>query len=64
MCRLRGILYLRLNSLQLAKESYMESLALDIRNYDVFLELTNSMMTPEEGKVAGLVVVGDTTCSI
>ncbi|KAJ9104592.1 hypothetical protein QFC21_002090 [Naganishia friedmannii] len=48
MCRLRGVLYLRLNSLQLAKESYMESLALDIRNYDVFLELTNSMMTPEE----------------
>lgn len=27
----------------------MEALALDVRNFDVFLELTNSMMTAEEG---------------
>ncbi|KAJ9092295.1 hypothetical protein QFC20_007423 [Naganishia adeliensis] len=46
--RLRGILYLRLNQLQLAKQSFMEALALDVRNFDVFLELTNSMMTVEE----------------
>lgn len=49
MCRLRGIIYLRLNQLQLAKQSYMEALALDVRNFDVFLELTNSMMTVDEG---------------
>ena len=49
MCRLRGILYQRLNQQQLAKQSFMEALALDVRNFDVFLELTNSMMTVEEG---------------
>jgi anaphase-promoting complex subunit 6 len=55
MCRLRGILYLRMDSLHLAKESYMESLALDVRNFDVFLELTNSFMTPEEGTLNSLI---------
>lgn len=50
MCRLRGIIYLRLNQLPLAKQSFMEALSLDVRNFDVFLELTNSMMTPEEGR--------------
>lgn len=49
MCRLRGILYQRLNQQQLAKQSFMEALALDVRNFDTFLELTNSMMTVEEG---------------
>lgn len=49
ICRLRGVLYLRLNSLDAAKESYMEALALDVRNYDVFNELVNEMMSPEEG---------------
>lgn len=48
LCRLRGVLYLRLNSLQMAKESYMEALSLDVRNYDVFNELVNEMMLPEE----------------
>ena len=49
LCRLRGVLYLRLNSLQMAKECYMEALSLDVRNYDVFNELVNEMMLPEEG---------------
>ncbi|KAH8090448.1 cell division control protein 16 [Filobasidium floriforme] len=48
LCRLRGVLYLRLNSLQMAKECYMEALSLDVRNYDVFNELVNEMMSPEE----------------
>ena len=50
LCRLRGVLYLRLNSLQMAKECYMEALSLDVRNYDVFNELVNEMMLPEEGE--------------
>lgn len=50
MCRLRGIIYLRLDQLPSAKQSFMEALSLDVRNFDVFLELTNSMMTPEEGQ--------------
>jgi anaphase-promoting complex subunit 6 len=49
LCRLRGVLYLRLNSLVMAKECYMEALSLDVRNYDVFNELINEMMLPEEG---------------
>ena len=52
LCRLRGVLYLRLNSLQMAKECYMEALSLDVRNYDVFNELVNEMMLPEEGEWA------------
>lgn len=54
MCRLRGIIYLRLNQLPLAKLSFMEALSLDVRNFDVFLELTNLMMTPEEGRQISL----------
>lgn len=51
---MRAILHLRLSSLALAKESFMEALALDVRNYDAFKELIDGgMMTPEEGECAG-----------
>jgi len=36
----------------MAKECYMEALSLDVRNYDVFNELVNEMMLPEEGEWA------------
>lgn len=44
----------------MAKECYMEALSLDVRNYDVFNELVNEMMSPEEGQsaVIGVISVG------
>jgi hypothetical protein len=51
ICRLRAILHLRLSSFALAKESFMEALALDVRNYDAFKELIDGgMMAPDEGE--------------
>lgn len=35
----------------------MEALSLDVRNYDVFNELVNEMMSPEEGQSAVIEVV-------
>jgi len=53
ICHLRGILHLRLSSVLDAKESFMEALALDVKNYDAFRELIDGkMMTSEEGQLA------------
>ena len=50
ICHLRGILHLRLSSVLDAKESFMEALTLDVKNYDAFRELIDGkMMTSEEG---------------
>jgi anaphase-promoting complex subunit 6 len=50
LCYLRAILHLRLSSFTLAKESFMEALAIDVKNYDAFRELIEGqMMTGEEG---------------
>ncbi|ORY35353.1 hypothetical protein BCR39DRAFT_508962 [Naematelia encephala] len=49
MCHLRGLLHLRLSSLALAKESFMEALMLDVKNYEAFRELIEgSMMSAQE----------------
>ncbi|BEI87724.1 uncharacterized protein CcaverHIS019_0104420 [Cutaneotrichosporon cavernicola] len=49
MCYLRGLLHLRLSSPIEAKESFMEALTLDVKNYDAFHELINGqMMKPGE----------------
>lgn len=51
MCYLRGLLHLRLSSPIEAKESFMEALTLDVKNYDAFHELINGqMMKPGEGE--------------
>jgi anaphase-promoting complex subunit 6 len=50
MCHLRGLLMLKLNRGDQAKQCFMEALALDVKCYDAFEQLVSSeMMTPEEG---------------
>jgi anaphase-promoting complex subunit 6 len=50
MCQLRGILMLKLNRGDQAKQCFMEALALDVKCYDAFDQLvTGEMMTPDEG---------------
>ncbi|KAF5382153.1 hypothetical protein D9615_004247 [Tricholomella constricta] len=49
MCHLRGILMLKLNRGDQAKQCFMEALALDVKCYDAFEQLvTGEMMTPDE----------------
>ncbi|KAG6833379.1 hypothetical protein H0H87_007996 [Tephrocybe sp. NHM501043] len=49
MCHLRGILMLKLNRGDQAKQCFMEALALDVKCYDAFDQLvTGEMMTPDE----------------
>jgi anaphase-promoting complex subunit 6 len=51
MCHLRGILMLKLNRGDQAKQCFMEALALDVKCYDAFEQLvTGEMMTPDEGQ--------------
>lgn len=51
MCYLRGLLHLRLSSPIEAKESFMEALMLDVKNYDAFHALVNGQfMQPGEGE--------------
>lgn len=51
MCHLRGILMLKLNRGDQAKQCFMEALALDVKCYDAFDQLvTGEMMTPDEGR--------------
>lgn len=51
MCYLRGMLHLRLSSLPLAKESLMEALVLDVKNYEAFRQLIEGrMLSPSEGE--------------
>lgn len=50
LCLLRGSLQLRLSTLVVAKESLMQALLLDVKNYDAFRELVEgSMMSSAEG---------------
>lgn len=50
MCHLRGVLMLKLNRGDQAKQCFMEALALDVKCYDAFDQLvTGEMMTPDEG---------------
>lgn len=49
MCHLRGILMLKLNRGDQAKQCFMEALALDVKCYDAFDQLVGGeMMTPDE----------------
>ncbi|KAF9565181.1 TPR-like protein [Agrocybe pediades] len=49
MCHLRGILMLKLNRGDQAKQCFMEALTLDVKCYDSFEQLISSeMMTPDE----------------
>ncbi|KAF8150604.1 cell division control protein 16 [Crassisporium funariophilum] len=49
MCNLRGVLMLKLNRGDQAKQCFMEALALDVKCYDAFDQLvTGEMMTPDE----------------
>ncbi|KAF9523572.1 hypothetical protein CPB83DRAFT_775294 [Crepidotus variabilis] len=49
MCHLRGILMLKLNRGDQAKQCFMEALALDVKCYDSFEQLmSGEMMTPDE----------------
>lgn len=50
MCNLRGILMLKLNRGDQAKQCFMEALALDVKCFDAFEQLVSGeMMTPDEG---------------
>lgn len=56
MCHLRGILMLKLNRGDQAKQCFMEALALDVKCYDAFEQLvTGEMMTPDEGAIVSQV---------
>ncbi|KAJ7052561.1 cell division control protein 16 [Mycena amicta] len=49
MCHLRGILMLKLNRGDQAKQCFMEALALDVKCFEAFEQLVSGeMMTPEE----------------
>ncbi|OBZ72693.1 Anaphase-promoting complex subunit cut9 [Grifola frondosa] len=49
MCNLRGLLMLKLNRGDQAKECFMEALALDVKCYEAFEQLiSGEMMTPDE----------------
>lgn len=51
MCHLRGLLMLKLNRGETAKECFMEALALDVKCYDAFDQLVSGeMMTTDEGE--------------
>ena len=50
MCNLRGLLMLKLNRGDQAKQCFMEALALDVKCYEAFEQLVSGeMMTPDEG---------------
>ena len=50
MCHLRGLLMLKLNRNDRAKECFLEALSLDIKCYDAFEQLVGGeLMRPEEG---------------
>lgn len=50
MCHLRGILMLKLNRGDQAKQCFMEALALDVKCFEAFDQLvTGEMMTSDEG---------------
>jgi anaphase-promoting complex subunit 6 len=50
MCHLRGLLMLKLNRGDQAKNCFMEALALDVKCYEAFEQLiSGEMMTPIEG---------------
>lgn len=50
MCHLRGLLMLKLNRNDRAKECFLEALALDVKCYDAFEQLIGGeLMRPEEG---------------
>lgn len=52
MCHLRGLLMLKLNRGDQAKNCFMEALALDVKCYEAFEQLiSGEMMTPIEGAV-------------
>ena len=55
MCNLRGLLMLKLNRGDQAKECFMEALALDVKCYDAFEQLVGGeMMALEEGALSTL----------
>jgi anaphase-promoting complex subunit 6 len=50
MCHLRGVLMLKMNRGDAAKQCFMEALALDVKCYEAFEQLiSGEMMAPEEG---------------
>lgn len=55
MCHLRGLLMLKLNRSDRAKESFLEALALDVKCYDAFEQLVGGeLMRPDEGDLLNL----------
>lgn len=53
MCHLRGMLKLKLNRGDSAKECFMEALALDVKCYEAFNQLiSGEMMTSDEGQTS------------
>lgn len=50
MCHLRGVVMLKLNRSDQAKQCFLEALALDVKCYDSFEQLINGeMMSVDEG---------------
>ncbi|TIB64701.1 hypothetical protein E3P77_03016 [Wallemia ichthyophaga] len=48
LCHLRGLIHLHLNSPDKAKESFIEALSLDVKNYDAFIKLVGGSMLSDE----------------
>lgn len=50
MCHLRGVLMLKLNRAETAKQCFMEALSLDVKCFESLEHLISTeMMTPDEG---------------
>jgi anaphase-promoting complex subunit 6 len=61
MCHLRGVLYMRLNRAERAKNCFLEALALDVKCFESFNTLIQSqMLTVEEGETSFAVLMVDT----
>jgi anaphase-promoting complex subunit 6 len=57
MCHLRGLLMLKLNRGDQAKQCFMEALALDVKCFDAFEQLVRGeMMGGDEGLTHALAV--------
>lgn len=64
MCHLRGLLMLKMNRTDKAKECFLEALLLDVKNYEAFdVLVSGEMMTVDEGVIARLPQPACSNCS-
>lgn len=65
MCHLRGLLMLKLNRGDQAKNCFMEALALDVKCFDAFEQLiSGEMMAPDEGQSYAYLIISSLLMSV